>query len=152
MSYDLYNPTTTITRTYSKQFWVKALELARIYGWNPMGTCHPCKGVDWLGAYLTNDGQRVIANDAHLLASALEKSLRDISDANPRPDWNPNSWIENDFPEWLSPDEIEILEEGLQDGLLDIVGLDPLEYFAGDEKRHLIKFIRFCRLGSFVIL
>ncbi len=69
-----------------------------------MGTCRPCQGVDWLGVYLTNDGQKVMANDAHLLAGALEKSLSNISDANPRLEWNPNSWIENDFPEWLSPD------------------------------------------------
>ena len=46
----------------------------------------------------------------------------------------------------------ELIEEELQDGLLDILGTSPLEYFAGDEKRHLKEFIRFCRLGSFEIL
>jgi hypothetical protein len=44
------------------------------------------------------------------------------------------------------------MEEELQDGLLDIIGTPPLEFFAGAEKQHLRDFIRFCRLGSFKIL
>ena len=152
MSYDLYNRSTTISRKYSKQFWVKALELAKLYGWKPMGTCPPCPDVDWLGAYLTNDGQNVIAADAYMLALALEKSLADISEANSKIDWNPKFWIEDDLPEWLSPEERAMIEEELQDGLLDIAKTDPLAYFAGDEKYNLTQFIRFCRLGSFVIL
>ena len=44
------------------------------------------------------------------------------------------------------------VEEELQDGLLDVLGRDPREYFAGDEKLRLRHFIRFCRLGSFQIL
>ena len=57
MSYDLSNPSTNISRKYSTQFWAKALELLRLYGWKPMGTCPPSREVDWLGVYLTNDGQ-----------------------------------------------------------------------------------------------
>jgi hypothetical protein len=60
--------------------------------------------------------------------------------------------MEDELPEWLSPAERALIEEGLQDGLLDTRGIHPFEYFAGDEKRHLIQFIRFCRLGSFKIL
>ena len=45
-----------------------------------------------------------------------------------------------------------MIEEGLQEGLLDVIGTDPLQFFAGDEKRRLTELIRFCRLGSFEIL
>src|SRR5215813_8866394 len=75
---------------------------------------------EWDGRYLTNDGQAVKAEDAFLLASALERSLDDIPDANPRIDWSPQSWREDDLPEWLSPEEQQMIEDELQNGLLDI--------------------------------
>ena len=158
MSYELVNQSTEVCRTFSKQFWAKALELALSYGWRPMGTCAPSHlnfyelNADWHGTYLTNDGQAVKAEDAFLLAAALEKSLDNIADTNTRMEWDPKLWIEDDLPEWLSPEERELMEEELQDSLLDIMGVHPLEFFAGDEKRHLKDFIRFCRLGSFEIL
>ena len=143
---------------FSRQFWTKALELARLYGWQPKGTHPPSHlnfyelNADWHGTYLTNDGQLVKTEDAFLLAAALEKSLDHIADTNPQIDWSLDFSIEDDLPEWLSPDEQAMIEEALQDGLLDMVGVNPLEFFAGDEKRHLKEFIRFCRLGSFEIL
>lgn len=158
MSYELFNPSTAIYRKFSRQHWAKALELARLYGWHPMGTRPPLKhdfhklGADWDGTYLTNDGQMIKAEDALSLANALEKALDDIPDARVEMDWNPKFWIQDDLPEWLSPSEKEMIEEGLEDGLLDITGMHPLEYFAGDEKYHLAQFIRFCKLGRFVIL
>jgi hypothetical protein len=158
MSFELINPSTIISRTFSKQFWAKALELAMSYGWQPMGTCAPSHvdftqlNAEWDGRYLTNDGQRVKAEDAFLLAYALERSLDDIPNANTKIDWTSQFWIEDDLPEWLSPEEAAMVEEGLQDGLLDMMGVHPFEYFAGDEKKHLKEFIRFCRLGSFEIL
>ena len=106
---------------------------------------------EWDGRYLTNDGQIVKAEDAYSLAAALESSLNDVPDTNIKIDWNPELWDEDDLPEWLSPDERAIIEEGLQDGLLDTMGTHPCEFFAGDEKQYLIEFIRFCRLGSFEI-
>ena len=158
MSYELVNQSTEVCRTFSKQFWAKALELARLYGWQPKGTRPPPDlnfyelNADWHGTYLTNDGQIVRAEDAFLLAAALEKSLEHISDANIQIDWSFAFRVEDDLPEWLSPDERAMMEEELQDGLLDIMGVHPLEFFAGDEKWHLKSFIRFCRLGSFEIL
>ncbi len=158
MSYELVNPFTEVCRTFSKQFWAKALELASLYGWQPRGTRPPSNldlyelNADWHGTYLTNDGQTVKAEDAFLLAAALEKALGHIADVNPRIKWDPKAWIEDDLPEWLSPDERTMMEEELQDSLLDILGVHPLEFFAGDEKQHLREFIRFCRLGSFEIL
>ena len=73
MSYELFNPSTEVCRTFSKQFWAKALELARLYGWQPKGTRPPSSldlyelNADWHGTYLTNDGQTVKAEDAFLL-------------------------------------------------------------------------------------
>jgi len=158
MSYDLISRYTVLCRTFSRQFWAKALELAGLYGWKPLGTRPPSQldffqlGAEWDGGYLTNDGQTVNAEDARSLAAALERSLDDIPDTNPPIDWNSMFQQEDDLPEWLSPEEREFIEEELQDGLLDIMGTNPLAYFAGDEKRHLKEFIRFCRLGSFEIL
>lgn len=158
MSYDLISRSTVLCRTFSRQFWAKALELAGSYGWKPMGTRPPPHvdfyqiGADWDGGYLTNDGQTVNREDALLLAAALERALDDISNHNIPMDWNAMLQLDDDLPEWLSPQERAFVEEELQDGLLDIMGISPLEYFAGDEKRHLKEFIRFCRLGSFEIL
>jgi hypothetical protein len=152
MCFELHNTHTSISRKFSRQTWTKALELARLYGWKPMGTRHPDCKVDWLGMYSTNDGQTVLRQDAFLLAAALEKSLKDISEQYPKFDWNAKLWIEDELPDWLSPEERETIEEGLQDGLLDLIGTDPLEYFAGDEKPFLFQLMRFCQLGSFEIL
>ena len=158
MSYDLLNPSIALCRKFSRQFWAKALELARLYGWQPLGT-RPMPGIDfsklgadWQGLYLTNDGQIVSAEDACALAAALERSLEDIPEAGIETDWDLSLWLEDDLPEWFSPEERELVEEELQEGLLDIMGTDPLAFFAGDEKYHLVQFIRFCRLGSFEIL
>src|SRR5260221_3153041 len=108
-------------------------------------------GADWSGTYSTNDGQMVKAEDAFALAYALQKSLDDIPDVNIEVNRNAKYWFEDDTREWLSPEEKEMIEEGLKDDLLDIMGIHPFEYFAGDQKRHLTEFIRFCRLGSFII-
>lgn len=157
MSYELINQSTILCRTFSRQFWAKALELAECYGWQPRGTCPPSHidfyqlEAEWDGRYYTNDGQVVGADDARSLAAALERSLDDISEESAPADWNSTFGQGDDLPEWLSPEEVEMIEEELQDGLLDIFGTNPREYFAGDEKRRLKQFIRFCRLGSFVI-
>jgi hypothetical protein len=158
MTYELVNQTTEICRTFSRQFWAKALELARLYGWQPMGTLPPSiqdlykLDAEWSGTYLTNDGQTVRVEDARSLAAALERSLDDIPALDKKIDWSSKFWLEDDLPEWLSPEEKEVIEEGLEDGLLDVLGTPPLEFFAGEEKQQLAGFIRFCRLGSFEIL
>jgi hypothetical protein len=157
MSYELINRSTEITRTFSRQFWAKALELARLYGWKPVGTYPPTVLVQnklsdyWLGTYLTNDGQLVKTADAFWIADALEKSLDNIPASGSRINWSSKFWLEDDLPEWLSPEEREFVEEELQDGLLDIMGTGSLEFFAGEEKPYLAALIKFCRLGSFEI-
>lgn len=158
MSYELVSRSTMLCRTFSRQFWAKALELAQIYGWQPTGTRPPPRvdfyqlNAEWDGRYYTNDGQSVKAEDAHALAAALERSLDDISDLNAKADWNAELWTDDDLPEWLSPEERALIEEELQENLLDVMNIHPLQYFAGDEKKYLKDFIRFCRLGSFEIL
>ena len=56
------------------------------------------------------------------------------------------------LPTALSPEEREMIEDGLEEHSQDVMGVHRFEFFAGDEKLHLREFIRFCRLGSFVIL
>lgn len=157
MSYDLFNPYTTICRTFSRQFFAKALDLAELYGWQPLGTQQPSEhdfhklDAEWDGNYLTNDGQMIKAQDALSLANALERALDDIPDAVLKMAWNPKFRTEDDLPEWLSPSEKEVIEDGLENELLDVIGIHPLEFFEGAEKYHLKQFIRFCRLGDFIV-
>jgi hypothetical protein len=139
MSYHLSSQTTVSREKFSRDAWTKLLSLAISYGWQPMGTLPPSRielyGMepeDWDGVYLTNDGQTVTAEDAWALAVALEKSLDDIPDFNIELGWGAKSRKEDDQP--------------------DVKDVHPFEYFAGDEKQHLIEFIKFCRLGSFIIL
>jgi len=127
--YHLSSQSAISRQKFSRESWTKVLSLAIFYGWQPMGTRVPSMteihGFDteyWDGTYLTNDGQIVVAEDALLLAIALEKSLDDIPDFNLRY-----------FP-------------------LDLNKITPFEFFAGDEKGQLVDFIRFCKLGSFLIL
>lgn len=127
--YHLSSQSAISRQKFRRESWTKVLSLAIFYGWQPMGTRVPSMteihGFDteyWDGTYLTNDGQIVVAEDALSLAIALEKSLDDIPDFNLRY-----------FP-------------------LDLNKITPFEYFAGDEKAQLVDFIRFCRLGSFLIL
>jgi hypothetical protein len=127
--YHLSSQSAISRQKFSRESWTKVLSLAIFYGWQPMGTRVPSMteihGFDteyWDGTYLTNDGQIVVAEDALFLAMALEKSLDDIPDFNLRY-----------FP-------------------LDLNKITPFEFFAGDEKGQLVDFIKFCRLGSFLIL
>ena len=95
MPYDLHNPSFGLCLTFSRQFFVKALGLGELYGWQPRRTQPPANinfrelNADWHGEYLTNDGQKVLATDAKWLAAALEKSLMGISDENPKINLNP---------------------------------------------------------------
>ena len=156
MNYQLANRSTNSLQTLSKETWSRILSLARFYGWQPMGTLPPyihnlrkptydAERV-WDGTYLRNEGQTVQAEDALLLAMALEMALDDIPDINP--DRGPS---EEDLPEWLSPVEKAMVRDGLEEHEQMALGILPFEYFAGDGKQNLAEFIRFCTLGEFVI-
>ena len=162
MSYHLSSQATIAREKFSGEAWIKALNLAMSYGWQPMGTrlSSVIEGYsfdieeweEWDGTYLTNDGQTVIAEDALALAAALERALNDIPDFNIELRRAPAVKREDEPAEDLSPVERAILQAGLEHHLLELVEIHPFEYFAGNEKAHLAGFIRFCRLGSFTIL
>jgi hypothetical protein len=129
MIYHLSSQSAIARQKFSKESWIRVLSLGLFYGWQPMGTRVPSMtevhGFDveyWDGTYLTNDGQIVVTEDALSLGNALEKSLDDIPDFN-----------------------LEVYR-------LDLKMITPFEYFAGDGKVQLTDFIKFCRLGSFLIL
>ena len=129
MIYHLSSQSAISRQKFTRESWTRVLSLGLFYGWQPMGTrvpsiteLHGLIDEYWDGTYLTNDGQIVVTEDALSLGIALEKSLDDIPDFN-----------------------LEVYP-------LDPGKINPFEYFAGDEKRHLADFIRFCKLGSFLIL
>jgi hypothetical protein len=129
MIYHLSSQSAISRQKFNKESWTRVLSLGLFYGWQPMGTRVPSiteiHGFDtdyWDGTYLTNDGQIVVSQDALWLGRALARSLDDI------PDFNLSAYR------------------------LDLKTVTPFEYFAGDGKRQLTDFIKFCRLGSFLIL
>jgi hypothetical protein len=129
MIYHLSSQSAISRQKFTRETWTRLLSLAVFYGWEPMGTrvpsiteIHGFDSESWDGTYLTNDGQIVVTEDALALGIALEKSLDDIPDSN------------------------------LEYYSLDLSKLNPFEYFAGDEKQRLQEFIKFCRLGSFLLL
>ena len=156
MNYLLSNRSTSSLQTLSRETWSRILSLARFYGWEPMGTLPPYlhnlrkpsyAEHMWDGTYLRNEGQVVQANDAMGLAIALQQSLDDIPDENP----DRNLGTNDDLPDWLSPAEKAMIRDNAQKHEEIPLGILPFEYFAGDGKRNLIEFIRFCKLGEFVI-
>ena len=165
MTYHLSSQTTVAREKFSGEAWVKALNLAVFYGWQPLGTRLSSviqsysfeieeweEWEEWDGTYLTNDGQSVIAEDALALAAALERALDDIPDFKIESQRPVETEKHNDRLETLSPVERAVIEAGLREHLRGLMEIHPFEYFAGDEKRHLAGFIKFCRLGSFTIL
>lgn len=160
----LSNRSTSSLQTLSREAWARLLSLGRFYGWQPMGTLPPfihnlrknasedrLNGT-WDGNYLRTEGQSVRAEDALALAFALERSLDDIPDENPERGLAPD----DDLPEWLSPIERALLSDNLhahpEAGEELPLELLPFEYFAGDAKQNLLDFIRFCKMGEFVIM
>jgi hypothetical protein len=41
----------------------------------------------------------------------------------------------------LSPEEKEVIEDGLETYSHDVMEMHPFEFFSGDEKRNLIEFL-----------
>jgi hypothetical protein len=65
----------------SHRAWATILDIAEVYGWEPLGTIfEDSKGVrrdDWSGTYMLNNYQTVTSEDALKLASALSNSVAD---------------------------------------------------------------------------
>jgi hypothetical protein len=163
MNYLLSNQSTLALQTWSSEAWSRVLSLAMFYGWVPLGTLPPYthnlrksadegeQYADWDGTYLRAEGQTVRSQDALMLAIALRMSLDDIPDVNPDRELT----LEDDLPEWLSPSERAMIQDGLEQHLGEHgetrLGILPFEFFAGDGKPNLVNFIHFCMLGEFVI-
>jgi hypothetical protein len=129
MIYHLSSQSAISRQKFSRETWTRLLSLAMFYGWQPLGTrvpsmteIHGFEAEYWDGSYLTNDGQIVVAADARSLGRALRKALDDIPDFN------------------------------LNVSRRDPSRITPFEYFAGDGKAQLTDFVKFCSLGSFLIL
>lgn len=129
MIYHLSSQSAISRQKFSKESWSRLLSLALFYGWQPLGTrvpsmteIHGFHADYWDGTYLSNDGQIVVAEDALAMGIALAKALDDIPDFN-----------------------LEVYP-------VDPEKITPFGYFAGDEKGQLVEFIKFCKLGSFLIL
>ena len=147
-----------------------ALELADEYGWLPEGTHaprfdvrtnSPIEGDEYLRAdtewrrtfdtiqksYLPNARQVVTAADAQGIAVALEKSLIDIPDEFVFPiDRHCEAAVAKamNAGDWATA---ELLSVNLRTLPFDAPALD---FFSGRRPK-IVKFIRFCRGGEFVI-
>lgn len=148
--------------------WTKILDLAKFYGWEPAGTIDPAvyfaedaddpeqvrkveeDKKNWEGDYTTNSGQEVTAADALALAAALERSLDDIPDNRDMP---PHKITVKAEDADNLPDGINFLirELGGDGMIISNPNLHPYEYFGGDRKEMIFKFIDFCRAGAFRI-
>ena len=141
--------------------WIKALELAQAYGWQPQGTVKPRHwddpGSEYYSPepyngeiYWTNDGQGVTHEDARESADALERSLQDI------PDETGASLASSQHKTYRTKDDwIGHPHKGLFPPGVGIKGenhtLGPIDFFSGMAKRMIRGVIEFCRRGSFAI-
>jgi hypothetical protein len=123
--------------------WKRALELARAYGWKPVGTDPPdirdqdddpaCDWTGWSGTYTECEYQHVRAEDAANIADALELALLDIP-------YGPV--IERDAPGVFS---------GVHGASLHAEP-KPIEWFYRPARRaELVRLVEFCRTGGFEI-
>jgi hypothetical protein len=126
--------------------WRRALALAQVFGWRPMGTnppewMFPGKGMSqedeaecgatWQSDnYTTSDGQAVCDEDARNLGAAVEAALGDI----------PRHRAREGGYGWPRPDA-DVGKENL------------VEHFSGPTGRtHLRLLADFCKVGAFVLL
>jgi hypothetical protein len=85
-------------------------------------------------SYFKNAGFRVTAEDARCLADALEGTLPDV----------PNH-------DALADKAVELPSAPGERFLPLGTPVNPFEWFSGENKRHLVAFMGFCRQGGFEI-
>ena len=155
---------------FSNIAWAKILSLAKYCGWVPAGTIDPYwinepDAPDWGGGYNTNDGQRVLPEDALNIAKALERALEMIAGLleNRLKDLSMNEEFVAHFKKRLYQANLVAY---LQDFPIDEefaalaaviqatakylgVEFDPTDIFLRESD--LREFIEFCRKGEFYI-
>ncbi len=133
------------TERFGQSTWASMLQLAYLYGWEPLGT-EPHQWIDpetgeldersqdpdkWDRNYTSNDFQWVTEEDAARIAQALENALEDILDhdvGETRVEYGP---------------KMVFTGPGVPTGLL--------EYFSGAGKQRVRDFVAFCRDGAFFL-
>lgn len=124
------------------------MKLAYDSGWRPMGCVEPddWKSIDENGSpqrffsmdYFSRRGQKVLPADAAAIADALESGLLDV----PTFDALGLKVVSSiDMPGMPRP--MRSLRPGVK--------VNPYEYFSGENREPLKKFIAFCRAGGFAI-
>ena len=102
--------------------------------------------VDWNGGYQTNDWQRVTADDAHNLADALSRALRDL----PADDKRRSVTVPVELPPAFHNLPTNPVIDSI--ALEDIERLTPLDWFGGEEGRKTVqKYIDCFGAGEFVV-
>jgi hypothetical protein len=151
MGMDLMGETTGGYFRFSTVGWRKVLTLAKLYGWQPVGTEKPKLRPIWDSNYITNSGQLVTQADALALSVALQWALDDVPDQ-----LDIVKMVElntDNYP--LYKAAMEAIEAETGEKCVSVKGYDPnltpFEFFGGDDKHRLIEFIRFCQHGGFRI-
>jgi hypothetical protein len=117
--------------------WWYVLELMRQYGWEAPGTTGPNPEGSWDGNYLATRGQKVRAEDAQTMASALELALPEIADADAADASEAATGT-------TSRDPRTALRQALKK-------TDPKEVLKGSAKERVRAFVDFARSGAFRI-
>ena len=134
--------------TFSNRSWGMLMKLAYDSGWRPMGCVEPdnWRAIDDAGNpqrffsmdYFSRRGQRVLPADATAIADALESGLLDVPTFDAL-GLKVASSI--DMPGVDKP--MRTLRPGVK--------VNPYEYFSGDNREPLKRFIAFCRADGFAI-
>ena len=163
MRYDLRNSQGEFRLV--KGEWEKALSLARMYGWEPLGTAaavwaeagldgqekreHEHVNPRWRDGSGRNDHRIVTAGDAANLAAALERALDDLPDQDCLE--YAKSRLKDLCAAWgVPPPRPEFGELIVLDGPT-ADRASPREFFSGPGKQQIRDFIAFCRSGAFTI-
>jgi hypothetical protein len=174
MGFDLENLNDGSYFRFSHVRWYKLLELAEMYGWQPLG-------VEISPGYLINGGYRdnvgnVVEQDAKALAQALRRALDDIPDnatggakaihisESKLTEEETQGVLNRMHNMGIGTDESGIAfvliseldwsmyfhQKPEQSGvILNNFTLSPLDTFSGSKKQQLREFIDFCDKGAF---
>jgi len=121
--------------------WWYVLKLLEQYGWVPVGTITLEPG-SWDGSYLAQRGQKVLAQDAAAMASALETALPDIAEVDTTSGTSQATSSASSEPK--AHDPRTALRQVLR-------RTDPIEVLRGSAKQRLRAFVDFARSGEFRI-